>query len=208
LGFCTIGDWQAFVQQEPGFGWMGMFKLDKKVLDVAGHTDATPAGCKVPFDVDIHKFVASNVELDLMELLEHIAEMVEVFNPNIIHPKVINYEAELDGTPFVAPEAWGAFGLVISFSKKAGLKEIVGNYAGLGEAIIALANLKVDPTVTIVTLKVVFLDKFRWNVCNFNANIFRVRHWSIKVEVPEVDGAETCAWARKHAAEKKLDKFK
>jgi hypothetical protein len=67
-----------------------------------------------------------------MELLKHIAEMVEVFYPNILHPKVINYEAELDGTPVVAPEAWGAFGLAISFSKKAGSEEIVGNYASLG----------------------------------------------------------------------------
>jgi hypothetical protein len=80
-------------------------KLDEKVLDVAGHTDATLVGCIVPFDVNTHKFVASHVELDSMELLENIAEMVEVFEPNILHPKVINNETELDGMPFVAPEA-------------------------------------------------------------------------------------------------------
>jgi hypothetical protein len=40
-----------------------------------------------------------------MELLEHIVEMVEVFEPNIVHPKVINNETELDGMPFVVPEA-------------------------------------------------------------------------------------------------------
>jgi hypothetical protein len=57
-------------------------------------------------------------------------------------------------------------------------------------------------------LKVVLLNEFHQNVSNFNVDIFRVRHWSIKVEVLEVDGAETCAWARKHAVEKKLDKFK
>jgi hypothetical protein len=49
------------------------------VLDVTGHTDMTPAGCRVPLDVDIHKFVASHVELDPMELLENNVEMVEVF---------------------------------------------------------------------------------------------------------------------------------
>jgi hypothetical protein len=52
-----------------------------------------------------------------MELLESITEMVEVFYPNILHPKVINYETELDGTPFVAPEAWSGVGLAISLSK-------------------------------------------------------------------------------------------
>ncbi len=71
--------------------------------------------------------------------------MVEVFYPNILHPKVINYEAELDGMPFVVPEAWGGIGLVISFSKKAGSEEIVGKNA-------ALANLEVDPPVMIAFL--------------------------------------------------------
>jgi hypothetical protein len=118
-----------------------MFELDEMILDVAGHTDTTPAVCVVPFDVNTCKFVASHVELDPMELLENIAEMVEVFYPNILHPKVINYETELDGTPFAAPEAWGGVGLVISLSKKTGSKEIVGKNAGLGKAIIALANL-------------------------------------------------------------------
>ncbi len=56
-----------------------MFKLDEKVLDVAGHTDATPTGFIVPFDVNTCKFVANYVELDPMKLLENIAEMVEVF---------------------------------------------------------------------------------------------------------------------------------
>jgi hypothetical protein len=94
-----------------------MFTFDEKFLNVARHTDATPAGCMVPFDVNTCKFVAGHVELDPMDLLEHITEMVEVFKPNILHPKVINNETELDGKPFVAPEAWGGFGLVISFSK-------------------------------------------------------------------------------------------
>ncbi len=87
------------------------------------------------------------------------------------------------------------------------MEEIVGKNSGLGQAIIALASLEVDPTVTIATLKYVLLNEFRRNVCNFNADLFRVRDWSIEVEILEVDGAETCAWARKHTVEKKLDKF-
>jgi hypothetical protein len=185
-----------------------MFKLDEKVLNVARHTDATPAGCVVLLDVNTRKFDASHVELDPMELLENIAEMVEVFCPNILHPKVINYEAEFDGMPFVAPEAWGGFGLVISFGKKVGSEDIIGKNASLGQAIIALANLEVDPPIMIATLKVVFLNEFCRNVSNLNADIFTVQHQSIKVEALEVDGAETCTWARKHTGEKKLDKFK
>jgi hypothetical protein len=74
-----------------------------------------------------------------MELLENIAEMVEVFYPNILHPKVINYETELDGTPFVMPEAWGRFSLVISLSKRVGSEEIIGKNASLRKAITVLS---------------------------------------------------------------------
>jgi hypothetical protein len=185
-----------------------MFKLDEKVLDVAGHTNATLVGCVVPFDVNTHNFVAGHVELDPMELLEKIAEMVEVFEPNILHPKVINNKTELNGTPFVAPEAQGEFGFVISFSKKVGLEEIIGENASLGKAITALANFEVNLTVTLATLKIVLLNEFHQNVCNFNADIFKVRHQGIKVEVFQVNGAEACTWAREHAAEKQLYKFK
>jgi hypothetical protein len=110
-----------------------------------------------------------------------------VFKPNILHPKVISDETELDWMPFVAPKAWGGFGFVM-----AGLEEIVGKIAGLGKAITAMVNFEVNPTVTIGTLEIVLLNEFHQNVGNFNADIFRVRHWSIKVEVLEVDGAETC----------------
>jgi hypothetical protein len=181
-----------------------MFKLDEKVLDITRHTDTTPAGCGVPFDVNTNKFVAGHIELDPMELLENIAKRVEVFYSNILHPKVINYETELDGMPFVVPEGRGGVSVVISLSKKAGSEEIEGKNAGLGKAITALANLKVEPPVTIAILKVVLLNEFRWDVSNFNADVFGVWHHSIKVEVLEVNGAETCTWARKHAVEKKL----
>ncbi len=72
----------------------------------------------------------------------------------------------------MVPEAWGGFGLVISFSKKAGLEEIIGENAGLGKAITALENLKVDPPITIVTLKVVLFNEFCRNVSDFNADVF------------------------------------
>jgi hypothetical protein len=184
-----------------------MFELDEKVLDVARDTDTSLAGCVVPFDVNTHKLITCHVQLDPMEILENILEMVEVFYPNILHPKVINYETELDETPFVVPEAWGGFGLVISLSKKAGSEEIIGKNASLGKAITALGNLKVDPPITITTLQVVLFNEFRQNVSNYNADVFGVWHWSMEVEVLEVNGDKTCTWARKYAVEKKLNKF-
>jgi hypothetical protein len=134
--------------------------------------------------------------------------VVEVFDSNISYTKVINYEAELDGTPFVAPEARGGFSVVVAFSKKAGLEEIVGQNASLGKAIAASANFEVDPTVAVPTRKLVFFNKFGRDVCDFDVDILRIGHWGIEVEVLEVDGAESRAFAREDTVEQQLEEFK
>jgi hypothetical protein len=36
-------------------------------------------------------------------LFENIEEKIEVLDPHVFHTKIINNEAELDGTPFVMP---------------------------------------------------------------------------------------------------------
>ena len=115
----------------------------------------------VPFDINTHKFISSHVELDPTEFLEKIKEMVEVFDSNILDPKVIYDEAELDGVPFVAPEARGGINFIVAFGKEAKSEEIVGQDAGLGKTIAALANFKVDPTVAVTTHKLVLLNEFR-----------------------------------------------
>ena len=99
-----------------------------------------------------------------MEFLEKIKEMVEVFDSNIFDPKVIYDEAELDGAPFVAPKAWGEISFIVTFGKEARSEVIVGQDAGLGKAIAALADFKVDPTVAVTTRKLVLLNEFCWNV--------------------------------------------
>jgi len=91
-----------------------------------------------PHDLVRHntsKLITGYVELDPMEFLENVKEVVEVFDSNIFYIKVINNEAELDGVPFVVPEAMGGFSFIVTFSKKVGSEKIVGQNAGLGKAI-------------------------------------------------------------------------
>jgi hypothetical protein len=114
--------------------------------------------------------------LDPVKFLENIKEVVEVFNSNIFYTKVINNEAELDGTPFMTPEARGGFCFIVSFCKKAGLEEIIGQNAGLGKAVAALANFEVDPTIAVSTRKLVFVNEFCWGVYDFDADVLRIRH--------------------------------
>ncbi len=42
----------------------------------------------------------------------------------------------------------------------------------------------------------------------FDADILRIGHWGIKVEVLEVNGAEPCAFARENTVEQQLEEFK
>ena len=90
-----------------------------------------------------------------------------MFESKIFYTKIIHYEAELDETPFVAPDARVEFSLVVAFSKKAGLEEIVGQNASLGKAIAASANFEVDPTIAVRPRKLVFFNKFGRYVCDF-----------------------------------------
>ncbi len=64
--------------------------------------------------------------MDPVEFLENVQEVVEVFDSNVFYAKVIYNEAELDRTPFVAPETRGGFNFIIAFSEKMGSEEIVG----------------------------------------------------------------------------------
>jgi hypothetical protein len=133
-----------------------------------------------------------------MESFEKIKEVVEVFDSNIFYPEVIYNEAELDGTPFVAPETRGGFSFIVAFGKKARSEEIIGQDAGLGKAIAALANFEVDPTIAVPTRKLVLLNEFHWDVGDLDADIFWVGHWHVEVEVLEVNGAEALLCERAH----------
>ncbi len=84
-------------------GWYGMIEFDEDVVDVPWHADAAASTSVVPFDVNAGKLVTCHIELHPMMFLEEVKEMVELFNAHVFHIKVIYDEAELDGSPFVAP---------------------------------------------------------------------------------------------------------
>ncbi len=81
-----------------------MLKFEKQHRYIAWHTDAAAVGRVVPFNVHACKFIASHVVLHAMEFLEDTKEVVEVFRAHVFDTKVVYNEAELDGSPFVAPE--------------------------------------------------------------------------------------------------------
>jgi hypothetical protein len=81
-----------------------MLEFEKQHRYIAWHTDAAAVGSIVPFNVHARKFIAGHVILHAMEFLEDTEEVVEVFKAHIFNTKVVYDKAELDGSPFVAPE--------------------------------------------------------------------------------------------------------
>ncbi len=61
-------------------------------------------GWVVSFNVHAHKFITGHVVLHAMEFFEDTKEVVEVFKAHMFDAKVLNDEAELDGSPFLVPE--------------------------------------------------------------------------------------------------------
>jgi hypothetical protein len=83
-----------------------------------------------------------------------------VFDSNIFYAKVVDDEAELEGMPFVAPEARCGGCFIESFSKEVEMKKIIAQDTSLGKPITALPNFKIDPAVAVTATKVVFGEEF------------------------------------------------
>jgi hypothetical protein len=131
-----------------------------------------------------------------------------MINANIFNTKVIYDEAELEGTPFVAPETWHGSSFIEALSNEAGSKKVIGKDAGLGNSVTALANFKIDPAILVVTNKVVLIDEFFRDVEELDAYIFGVGHKRVQIEVFEVNGAEASTFSGEDTVEEELDKFK
>jgi hypothetical protein len=66
------------------------------------------------------------------------------------------------------------------------LEKVIGKDASLWKSVTALANFKVDPAVSVLAREVVFLDELVQDVRELDANIFRIRHRSVQIEVLEM----------------------
>ena len=97
-----------------------MLELGEDVVDVYRDAESAAPVVVVPLDGDASEFVSGQVELDAMVFLEEIDEEVKMLNAHIFNAKVVDDEAELKGTPFVAPEARGRCCFVKAFGNQTG----------------------------------------------------------------------------------------
>jgi hypothetical protein len=181
---------------------MIVFKEQQRYI--AWHTDAAAASRIIQFNVHASKFIACHIVLDAMEFLEDIKEIGEVFEAHIFYAKVVNDEAQLDGSPFVVPVT-GCLGRFIkTFYLETGSEKIVIKDACLWKFVATLVDFEVNPSVPVQTCELVFVNEFLWNVQDFDANVFRLGHGRVKVEVLKVNGAKSCTFLQEYTVEEKL----
>ncbi len=131
-----------------------------------------------------------------------------MLNANIFDTKVIYDETELEGTPFVVPETWHGSSFIEALSNEVGPKKVIGKDAGLGKSVTALTNFKIDPAVSVATIKVVFIDEFFRDVGKLDVYIFGIGHGHVQIEVFEVNGAEASTFSGEDTVEEELNEFK
>ena len=94
----------------------------------------------------------------------------------------------------MTPEARSVLALAVTLFGKSLLEELVGNDAGLGEAVHSFPNFDVDPSVFVNQVpEVVFYDDLFRDDVESEAHVFRIGHRGVEVEVGQVNAEEHCA---------------
>ena len=83
----------------------------------------------------------------------------------------------------MTPQSWIGGRLVVPLCLKAFAEEVVGQDARLWKAVASAGDFELDPAISVLSMRVVFVDEFGWYVGDFDAGVFRVLHWSVQVKV-------------------------
>jgi hypothetical protein len=78
----------------------------------------------------------------------------------------------LDGCPFVVPETGCCSSFIKTFGLETGLEKNVSVDACLGQAIATLVDFKENPSITVQTCELVFVDELLWNVRDFDETYY------------------------------------
>jgi len=183
LDFGTISDGSSLVRREDwSLGFLVVI-FGEHGVDVVFHGEATGAFGVVPGEVDAGVKVTFPVFSEVIGLLYGVSEVVSVVVADVFDSEVVDYECEHDGLPLVAPEARSAFTLVVAFVGEMLSEEVLGEDAGLGEAVDAFANFEVYPAVVYVMQEVVLSDEFLWDVREFDFDVLGSVEGGAEIEV-------------------------
>ena len=105
--------------------------------------------------------------------------MEGMFFTDIFHAKIVDNKGELDWSPFVLPKAWYQLALVVTTFVETLLKQLIGQQAGLWEAIHASIRFDVDHAVVRHNrFQIIFQDNFVGDISNVDTYVLGACNWS------------------------------
>lgn len=167
-----------------------MFKAAQHLGNIAGHGKVNSVVDVVPLEGDAAVEGSFPISGDGVLIGEDFVEVFSMFAANILDTKVIDNEAESNGSSLVDEEAGSVFGLDVAMLGEVWDELVVGKSSGLWEAIHALANFHIDEVVVDKGLQVVLEHDGSWDLAHMNLHVFIAGHGCIQVEVFDIHGHE------------------
>ena len=173
-----------------------VLKFVEGAFHVPGHGQVDSVGRVVPVEGNAKVAGAGPFSGDRVKFLETVDEMFGMFAAHVFYAEVVNNQRESNGASAVAEETGCAGCGKVAVGGKMFGEAVVGENAGLGKAVHAFLYFDKDEAVFYEWGKVVLGQDAVWNVAKGNAHVFEVFHWSIQVEVGDVDRHEACVRGR------------
>ena len=208
MDFGAVVDGSVPVRGVLGFlgGWV--VKLGEELGDVVVHRQAAGAFVVVPGEVDAGVEVAFLVDGDFIVFAEGVEEVIGVAFAYVFDPKIIHDEGEDYWAPLVPPEPGSHGTLIVVVVLETLFKEFVGEAAGLGKAVDAVADLEVDPSVVDEVIEIIFVDEVLRDVGEPDLAVLGIIERRCEVVVSDVVAYESGAFARENTVEEKFTKVK
>ncbi len=163
LEFCAVCGSGLLVRSMLGAGRWCVLKSMEGFGVVAWHGDVDVFGGVVPSNGEAAIEGARPVDSGGVRRAHSSDEVICVGEAQVLDAKVVGNEAEGDVVALVTPEAGGSRRGGVAVFGKVGGEANIGNEAGLFEAVHALADFNVDPSVRgSNVVQVVLLDDFSW----------------------------------------------
>jgi len=183
-----------------------ILEAEQSLGDVSRHVDVACTGSAVPVEGEATVLGARQVSGDSVEFAEGLEKMVYVGGVDILDAKVVNGEAERDGSVGMCEEAGGVTSNgMIAMGGKVLDKACVGNNPGLWQPVHALADFDHNVAIMDKGEQIVLCHDGGRNVTNGNTHVVKSRHWIIKVKIGDVGGQKFGLGRGEHTVQQEFD---
>ena len=163
-----------------------ILEFEKGCLEIFGHRDVAGACGIVPVNSESAEEGTGPVDGDGVQFLEGLDEVVGVFLAVVLDPKVVNNEGENDGLGGVLPESRSYGNRGEPKMGKMIFDPVVGDAAGLFEAMRAFSDPEVNLVVRTECAEVVLVDYFVRDAGQCEFHVLVAVHGGAIVEILDI----------------------